>query len=224
MSRASNRRGFPETPLAGEDATPGDPGHTTSDIIEPSVSLVPSTSFRLFVRARRGDLQALDRLFARLLPSVQRWARGQLPGWARRRLDTADLVQEAFVNLFRRLAHVEPKRRRALRAYLQESIRNRIRDEIRRAGLGERSGKAGSGWLDPGTSPLDRVIAAENAARYRSALERLPASEQELIVGRIELGYSYEQLALATGRPSSDAARVAVRRALLHLAEEIAGA
>jgi RNA polymerase sigma-70 factor (ECF subfamily) len=177
----------------------------------------------LLVRARRGELDALERLFARLLPSVQRWARGRLPRWARRRLDTADLVQEAFVNLFGHLRHIEPKRRHALRAYLRQSIRNRIRDEIRRAGMVECSDQTSSGWLDPTTSPLDRAIEAENAARYRAALGRLAAGEQELIVGRIELGCSYEQLALATGRASADAARVAVRRALLHLAEEIAG-
>jgi RNA polymerase sigma factor (sigma-70 family) len=231
MSRVPNSRGLPEAPPAPDkpddckapDALAGDSGRSAHDVSESSSAPVLSTSTRLFVRARQGDPDALDRLFAHLLPSIQRWARGRLPGWARRRLDTADLVQEAFVNLFRRLAHVEPKRRRALRAYLQESIRNRIRDEIRRAGLGERSGQDSSGWLDPGTSPLDRAIAAQNAERYRTALKKLAADEQVLIVGRIELGYSYEQLAIATGRPSSDAARVAVRRALLHLAQEIAG-
>src|SRR5436309_9417416 len=93
-----------------------------------------TTSLRLFLRARQGDSTALNRLFGHLLPGLQRWARGRLPSWARRRLDTVDLVQEALVNLFRHLGRIEPKRRRAIRAYLQESIRNRIRDEIRRAG------------------------------------------------------------------------------------------
>ena len=40
-------------------------------------------------------------------------------------------------------------------------------------------------------------------------------------MGRIELSFSYEQLALATERASPAAARVAVRRALLRLAQEI---
>ena len=136
-------------------------------------------------------------------------------------MDTGDLVQEAFLNLFRRLGQVEPRRQGALRAYLQESIRNRIRDEVRRAGLVETSQEAGSDFADTGTSPLDRAIASESAERYREALARLELGDQELIVGRIELGFSYEQLALVTGRSSPDAARVAVRRALLRLAQEI---
>jgi len=136
-------------------------------------------------------------------------------------VDTVDLVQEALVNLFRHLGRIEPKRRRALRAYLQESIRNRIRDEIRRAGQVETSGGPTPTLPDPGTSPLGRAIALENTTRYREALRRLDPGDHELIVARVEMGLSYEQLALATERPSPDAARVAVRRALLRLAEEL---
>ena len=130
-------------------------------------------------------------------------------------------MQDAFINLFRRRGQIEPRRRGALRAYLQESIRNRIRDEVRRAGMVETTQTANPGWRDRGTSPLEHAITREKAARYREALARLDTADQELIVGRIELGYSYEQLALATGKSSPDAARVAVRRALLRIAGEI---
>ena len=181
----------------------------------------PTTSRLLLSLAGRGDASALNRLFSRLQPMLRRWARGRLPRWARRRVDTEDLVQEAFVNLFRHLGRIEPRRRHALRAYLQESIRNRIRDEVRRAGQVEVSPAATPDCHDAGSSPLERAVTSENSRRYRLALARLDVGEQELIVGRIELGLSYEQLALATGRPSPDAARVAIRRALLRLAAEI---
>ena len=180
-----------------------------------------STSFYLMLRAQAGESTALDKLFARLLPSLRLWAQYRLPMWARRRLDTGDLVQEAFLHLFRRVKNLEPRRHRALRAYLRESIRHRILDEIRRSALVETSQ---SGWSDPidsSASPLDLLTLRETTERYRSALSRLDARDQELIVGRLELGYSYEQLALATGRLSGNAARVAVRRALLRLAAEI---
>jgi len=187
--------------------------------IRPASAL--TTSLRLFLRARQGNSTALNRLFGHLLPGLQRWALGRLPSWARRRMDTVDLVQEALVNLFRHLGRIEPKRRRALRAYLQESIKNRIRDEIRRAGQVETSNGTAPTLPDPDTSPLDRAIAIEKTARYREALRRLDPGDHELIVARVEMGFSYEQLALATGRPSPDAARVAVRRAILRLAEEL---
>jgi hypothetical protein len=43
-----------------------------------------------------------------------------------------------------------------------------------------------------------------------------------LVVGRIELQYSFEQLALITDKPTPGAARVALRRAVLKLAEKMA--
>jgi RNA polymerase sigma-70 factor (ECF subfamily) len=181
------------------------------------------TTRGLLTRVRDGDREALEALFARLVPFLQRWARGRLPHWARSGADTADLVQEAVVSTFRRIDGFEPRRKNALRAYLQQAIRNRIRDAIRR---NSRHASVNIDDLDlaGNGTPLEDAIGEEHTVRYRTALQRLDREEQELIVGRIELGYSYEQLALAAGRPSPDAARMAVKRALLRLAEEIARA
>lgn len=192
---------------------------------EDSAAAAPtaSTTRDLLTRVREGDRQALDTLFARLVPPLQRWARGRLPLWARSGADTADLVQEAVVSTFRRIDGFEPRHKHALRAYLQQAIRNRIRDAIRR---NSRHVSVNIEDLDlAGTStPLEDAIGEESALRYREALQHLDPDEHELIVGRIELGYSYEQLALASGRPSPDAARMAVKRALLRLAQKIADA
>jgi DNA-directed RNA polymerase specialized sigma24 family protein len=46
-------------------------------------------------------------------------------------------------------------------------------------------------------------------------------SGREAIIGRVELGLSYAELAAAMGRPSADAARMAVGRALLKLAKRL---
>jgi RNA polymerase sigma-70 factor (ECF subfamily) len=136
-------------------------------------------------------------------------------------MDTEDLVQEAAANAFRRLRVIEPRRRRALQSYLQESIKNRIRDEVRRAGRVEVPESAGAEVLADESSPLEHTLSVERRDRYRAALMKLASDDQSLIVGRLELGMSYEQIALATNRPSPDAARVAIRRAMLRLAEEI---
>lgn len=177
-----------------------------------------STSMRLFVRAQEGRASAVQQLFTRLLPDVTLWARGRLPAWARARVDTDDLVQEAFGGVLRRLDRFEPRRSQAIRAYLKQSIRNRICDEVRRAGKIEVADQTGVQPASPEDSPLDRAISSENRRRYLEALACLDEQDRELIVGRIELDYSYGQLALATSRPSADAARVAVRRALVRLA------
>jgi DNA-directed RNA polymerase specialized sigma24 family protein len=52
-------------------------------------------------------------------------------------------------------------------------------------------------------------------------LKRLRAADREAILGRLELGYSYEQLALILKKPTPGAARLAVRRALLRLSDEM---
>jgi RNA polymerase sigma-70 factor (ECF subfamily) len=161
-------------------------------------------------------------LLERLLPSIRSWAHGRLPRSARSRLETADLVQEAAVGALQHLPDEQLRSPQTLRSYIQESIKNRIVDELRRAGRVEtHNSEAETYALDAAASPLEVAIDSEDRRRFRSALARLDDDEQMLVVGRVELGYSYRQLALATGRPSADAARVAARRAVLHLARLI---
>jgi RNA polymerase sigma factor (sigma-70 family) len=180
-----------------------------------------SSSVRLLRKARAGDREALENLFARVGPSLRRWARGRLPRWARARADTGDVVQDALIHALGRLHYFEPRQRKALRAYLRQAVLNRIRDEIRWAGH-HRVVDIDDVDLTAPVSLFDHVNDRENLARYRRALATLSSEDQELVVARLELGYSYEQVALVTGRPSPDAARVAIRRAIVRLAGEIA--
>ncbi len=176
----------------------------------------------LLERARRGDREALEGLFERLSGPLRDWARGRLPHWARHSADTADIVQEALFNTFRRLGSFDPSRHMALRAYVQTAIRNRIRDEIRRArSHGISSSLECLDELASTVGLFEVATKSEQARRYRRALESLGSGDQELIVGRLELGYSYEQLAAATGRPTAQAARMAIRRALIRLGRQM---
>jgi len=70
-------------------------------------------------------------------------------------------------------------------------------------------------------SPLDEAIGHEAVERYESALQRLRPEEREVIIARVELQQSYAQIAAAHGKASADAARMAVTRALVRLAEEM---
>jgi DNA-directed RNA polymerase specialized sigma24 family protein len=49
----------------------------------------------------------------------------------------------------------------------------------------------------------------------------LKPEEREAIVGRVELGYSYEELAVTLDKPTADAARKTAQRALVRLAGEM---
>ena len=64
---------------------------------------------------------------------------------------------------------------------------------------------------------LDLVLAGFVAAQE----DELRPEERDLIVGRLELELSYEELAQAVGRPTANAARSAVVRAMIRLAEEM---
>ncbi len=181
---------------------------------------VASTA-RLVERARAGDRTAVDDLLTRHIPPLTRWAHGRLPGCARELRDTDDLVQETVVRAFHHLDTFDARGHGALLAYLRQALLNRIRDELRRAGR-----QPAAQQLDPNQaadqpSPLDEAIGAEATKRYRAALARLGPDQQDLVVGRVEMGFTYEELARVTGKTSADAARMAVGRALAQLAREM---
>ncbi|MEZ5314034.1 MAG: sigma-70 family RNA polymerase sigma factor [Thermoanaerobaculia bacterium] len=178
--------------------------------------------------ARRGPLEPardvdgrkpalFERAIAALLPFFRRWAHGRLPPFARRRMDTGDVVQEAVLGALRNLGEIDLAEPEALRRYLVAAIQNRIRDEVRRARLGEVANSGSPSSPDHGPSPLDEVLEDEHRRSYRRALLRLSDGDRQVLVGRVELHLTYRELAIATGRPSADAARNAARRAALRL-------
>jgi RNA polymerase sigma factor (sigma-70 family) len=181
----------------------------------------PESTFRLLERARSGDQEALEQLFGRYLKPLQRWARGRLPGWARDLADTDDLVQDTLVQTFKKIEDFEPRRVGALQAYLRQAVLNRIRDEFRRKRRQPEMTELNGLERARAASPVEEAIGHEEVDRYESALTRLRPEDREAIIARVEMGYSYEELAEALGRPSPDAARKAAQRALLRLAEEI---
>jgi len=186
------------------------------------VSDPPGSSNDLIARAKRGDRSAMNALFAHHIPILRRWAHGRLPRWARVFGDTADLVQEAVFNTIRRLDQFEAKGEKALQGYLRLAIQNKIVDLARRSELRTRAGEVTGEEPDKSQpSPLALAITAQEWEHYQAALARLKKDDQTLIVGRLELGYGYEQLALIMGKASADTARVALRRALARLVEEM---
>ena len=179
------------------------------------------STFHLIERARAGDQQALERLFARHLKPLQRWARGRLPKWARDLADTDDLVQDTLVQTFKRIEHFEPRHVGALQAYLRQAVLNRIRNELRRKGRQPHATDLDGLEAESVESPLELAIGREAVDRYEWALQRLTPEEREAIIGRVEMGYNYEELAEALGKPTPEAARKAARRALVRLAGEM---
>jgi RNA polymerase sigma-70 factor (ECF subfamily) len=179
------------------------------------------SSLDLLERAKAGDTIALNALVARYLPRLHRWATGRLPDWARDLADTQDLVQETIVHAFNQIDGFEVRGDGALQAYLRQALMNRIRSEIRRVKRRPPSDELDSQVEDVAPSPLERAIGREAVDRYERALARLRPEDREAIVGRVEMGLTNHELAEALGKPSPNAARMAVERALFRLAKEM---
>ena len=177
------------------------------------------SSVELLAKVRAGDDEALERLLQYHVPRLRRWATGRLPAWARDRDDTDDLVQETVVRTLRKIEGFDPRHEGALQAYLRQALVNRIRDAVRRADRRPSAVPLDEEMAGHDDSPLEQAIGREALARYDAALTALRDQDREAIVGRIELGQDYNELASALGKPSGEAARVAVHRALLRLAE-----
>jgi RNA polymerase sigma-70 factor, ECF subfamily len=179
------------------------------------------SSLTLLERAQAGDRTAVESLIARYLPRLQRWATGRLPRWARDMADTQDLVQETLFQTFKRIERFESRGEGALQAYLRQALLNRIREELRRTKRRPPRSELDSGAEDHRRSPLEEAIGQEAIERYERGLERLRPEDRELVVARIELGYTNREVADLLGKPTPNAARMATERAIVRLAREM---
>ena len=195
-------------------SVPYNAGHTKQ-----AVDSLPDSTIRLLERARAGDKTAVETLFARYLPRLRRWASGRLPRWARDIADTHDLVQETLLQTFKRVEAFEVRGEGAFQAYLRQAMLNRIRNELRRFGRRPEATNLDTQEPSDSPSPLEAAIGREAMERYDTALMTLTPEDRELVIAKLEMGYDYEELAAAFGRPSTDAARKAVQRATVRLVD-----
>ena len=125
------------------------------------------------------------------------------------------------------MAEFEPRGSGALQAYLRQAVVNRLRDELRRRGRQPESIELDAAGGDQGAaiagapSPLEQAIGRQNLDRYDRALATLRPEDREAIIGRVEMGYTYAELAEAVGKTTAEAARKATERALVRLAVEM---
>src|SRR5262249_4947584 len=98
---------------------------------------------------------------------------------------------------------------------------NQIRDEARRLSTRSPHQELGEEVRQPGPSPLDDAIGSDFVRAYEAALQRLPDAQREAIVLRLEMGYSYDEIAEALGSASPNAARMVVVRGLVRLSRDM---
>ena len=162
------------------------------------------TTSHLLERVRDGDKVARERLFARVLPALTRWAHHRLPVGARDRLDRFESRGEG-----------------AFLAYLRQILLNLVRDQIRRQSSRPRVTELDDDLPDPGPSLLERTVRRDTLERYEAALAELEPEQREAVLMRVEFGYNHGQIAEALGKPSADAARMMVARSLVAIARRM---
>src|SRR5262245_57801397 len=173
----------------------------------------------LLTLVRRGDSQARERLVRRFLPVLTRWARGRLPLDSRDLAETDDLVQLTLIRAEAHLGHFESRHEGSFLAYLRHALLNAIRDEIRRSRRRPPRMMLDTGIADPHRSAVEEAIGNEALERYEAALLELSEEQREAVILRLEFGMTHSEIAAAMFKPSPNAARMVVARALVHVVE-----
>lgn len=179
----------------------------------------PETTQTLLLHVRRGDDEALNRLYSRYLPILTRWARGRLPAGVRGLATTDDVVQNTLISALKGVREFEPRHDGAFFAWLRRILDNKIRDLIRRAQVRPSGDAPDEHIVDVSPSPLERAIGTEKLDAYERALGDLPEQQQEAVIMRVEFGMTYAEIAQELGSPSPNAARMMISRALMRMAE-----
>src|SRR5437763_4765137 len=152
---------------------------------------------RLLASARAGDRAAFDRLFALHRPYLLRVVGRRLDRRLRARVDPSDVVQEAHLEAFRRLADYCARRPMAFRLWLRQAAQQRL-TMLRRfhLGAGKRSAGREVPLADPSADRLARRLLAagptpgqllavrERVRRVREAVAELAPAEREVLVLR----------------------------------------
>lgn len=184
---------------------------------------------RLLARARGGDRQAVDELFARHRRYLRDLVRLRLDPRLQARVDPSDVVQEAQLEASRRLGHYLERPLLPFRLWLRQiacdrliMLRRRHADAERRTlerevRLPEHSSLALARELwAAGSTPSEQLTRQEVIRRVGAALGKLADADRELLMMRNFEGLSYADVGCVLGIDPA-AARKRYGRALLRL-------
>lgn len=174
------------------------------------MTIRPDTEEELARRAATGDREAAGELVARLYPPTLSLARRMV----RTEEAARDAAQETFLRALRHLPSYSGEHR--VSAWIFRILANHLRDTARHQG---RAPDPDPPEADAG--PLDLVLRAEDLARTREALDRLPEEWKLALLLYYGQGLTSREVAHVLGC-SHVAARLRLSRAVRRLREEVA--
>ncbi|MFA5190496.1 MAG: sigma-70 family RNA polymerase sigma factor [Verrucomicrobiia bacterium] len=190
----------------------------------------------LLARARTGDEQAANDLFARCRNYLAVVARAQVESWLRAKADASDIVQETLVEANRDLRQFRGTTEAEWLAWLRQILSRNAADFVRRyrgtekrqqrlevplaPPPGQSSLAAGLEPRDNGETPTQEIMRLELEIQVADAIMRLEPDYQEVIVLRNLERLPFEEVAQRMNR-SRPAAQMLWMRAVRRLQEEL---
>jgi RNA polymerase sigma-70 factor, ECF subfamily len=172
----------------------------------------------LVARAVEGDRRAAEALLARLRPLLVRYCRARLGSRDGRYGSADDVAQEACLAVLTSLPRYRDVGRPFV-AFAYAIAANKVTDALRLAARHPvEPVEAVPDRPDPAVGPEQRALAAEQAAHLSELLGRLPRVQREVLVLRIAVGLSAEEVGAVLGMRAGTV-RVAQHRALAALRE-----
>jgi RNA polymerase sigma-70 factor (ECF subfamily) len=196
----------------------------------PEVKADSAETRALLEQVSAGDPQALGRLLGKHRPALRDFVEFHLDERLRARLDPSDVVQEAQLEVVRRMHDYLNRRPMPFHLWVRKTAYERLlnlrRDHLKRARrsvgreapLPDRSSLllAGPLLVGGGPSPSQQAEARELAGRIAAAVAGLDEADREVLLMRHAEGLAYEEVAcLLDVTPA--AARKRYGRALIRL-------
>jgi RNA polymerase sigma-70 factor (ECF subfamily) len=163
---------------------------------------------RLLEGVRLGNPQAFVRLFAQHRALLLRLVELRLDSRLRGRVDPSDIVQETYLEAYRRLDHYLEKPGLPFRQWLRQIAYDHTRKASRQHRTTQQrtvdreiplqelsSLRLAEQLLAGGSTPSQRLDRQELAGRVRQALDQLPEADRELLILRHFEGLSNQEAA-----------------------------
>ncbi len=174
---------------------------------------------RLADRIRSGDVEALGELYDQHASAALATAMRVVGG----RDEAEDVVQDAFVTVWRKIAGFDAKRG-FLRGWLMTIVRNRAIDRVRaRRATVDLDDADERSLLRTGPNPTwEDAVRRASAADMRAAMAQLPDEQRRAVELAYFEGYTYREVAHITG-VAPGTANGRLRLALAKLREALIG-
>lgn len=184
----------------------------------------PPNTAQLVARAKDGDDDAYDRLFALATDRVRLYARLRLGRGLRTKVDTDDVLQEAYLEAHKAFGSFRYQDDGSFTRWLCRVVENQIRGLADHHRAKKRTPPPGMARVSQilhrlqtqGTGPVTAATRRETADRLIAGVDALEEDEREVLLLRFFQGRTIDDIAHLTGRSPTTTRRL-LGRAAAHL-------